>query len=217
MTLKWSFRTTHSPCQIPLYSLNQRGYLCYCRLIHFGWLNHYSVLYWSISIIICIFLIFLLLLKPSFILFESSKHKKFFNFSTFADVVCPNRWSILVKFSWGYWEKNMFYLVFAYIVLEIFIKYIRSMTSFSTINYLFLYVWMTQIAGQSGVLKPTIMNMLDLNIKPAKKPRVNKTGAHEVLPLAERAFGRWWWLGKTKSVVSLVDDSITIHILRKNT
>lgn len=30
--------------------------------------------------------------------------------------------------------------------------------------------------GQSAVLKPTIMNMLDLNIKPAKKPRVDKIG-----------------------------------------
>lgn len=56
--------------------------------------------------------------------------------------------------------------------------------------------------GQNGVLKPTIINILDLNMKPAKKPRVNKIGAHEIPPLAERAFGRWWWLGKMKSLVS---------------
>lgn len=60
------------------------------------------------------------------------------------------------------------------------------------------------------------MNIFDLNIKPAKKPRVDKIGAHDIPPLAERAFGRWW-LGKTKSLVSMisqVDGSITIHILR---
>lgn len=35
------------------------------------------------------------------------------------------------------------------------------------------------------VLKPTTMNIFDLNIKPAKKPRVDKIGAHEIPPLAE--------------------------------